>query len=564
MLRTITYVLLILCLSAGQASAGRDGEKTFIIARNGSAEDAKYFVKTLEATRAAEPGQTFYIEGNEGDLVITTWDRDEISVKATLEMVNIDRKNETLFDAESEIGLERYRDGYRLSVELPEGSAIELKHLPRIIRGRIKMSDDGGIYWPMAKANLAISLPRRMNLILETSYGDVTVDDLEGAVEVVNDSGAVGIADCRGPVEVENSYGSVTVSACPGDVVIRNDSGKVNLQDIGGDVTAYTSYDMIDVQRVGGRVEIHNDSGEVRVSDTAGEVRVESSYESVSVTHARGPVTIRCDSGDITVDDVQADVDLTGGYNPITCSNITGKLSISGDSSRISCREVTGLVEIDGSYEPIDLSDIRGDVFVEGSSCEVSVIRVAGNADIRSSYEGISVKDVSGDCLVEAESSSVDVEGVGGETRIKSSYEMIKARGVEGALNIRGDSSPVLVEGVKGQVDIASSYEYVIVRGAESSIAIAANNCPVEISQIADLPAGGTYDVSTTYERITLVLPPDASAEIQARTRDGDIKSEFPMQIHEDGITRGETTLGGGDCVIRLETSDDIYIKKGR
>jgi len=70
--------------------------------------------------------------------------------------------------------------------------------------------------------------------------------------------------------------------------------------------------------------------------------------------------------------------------------------------------------------------------------------------------------------------------------------------------------------------------------------------------------------VSTTYERITLVLPPDVSAEILARTRDGDIKSAFPMQIREDGVTRGEVTLGAGDCSIRLETSDDIYIKKGR
>jgi hypothetical protein len=194
----------------------------------------------------------------------------------------------------------------------------------------------------------------------------------------------------------------------------------------------------------------------------------------------------------------------------------------------------------------------------------VTVERAGGAVYVVSSYNPIVVRDVDGRCDIIGDSSPVSVRSIKGEAQVRTSYGEISASDIGGHLRVEGDTCPVIVDGVRGECRISNSYGYVIVKGSRSDVEIQGDSSPIEVSQIAALPAGGLYDLRTSYKRIQLKLPPDASADILAVTYNGVIDAEFPMAYDSDGVKKATATLGDGDCRIRLETCDDIYITKQR
>ena len=156
------------------------------------------------------------------------------------------------------------------------------------------------------------------------------------------------------------------------------------------------------------------------------------------------------------------------------------------------------------------------------------------------------------------------VEDIAGDALIRTSYNGIVARRIGGALDIDGGSCSVRVEGVQGPLTVDNSYEYVIVEGCAASVKIGGDSSPVEIVNIAALPADAIYDIRTSYERVKIVLPADASVEVQAETTYGEIESDFPMVYTSRGGKRAELSLGAGEAKISITTSEDIVIKQGR
>lgn len=454
-------------------------------------EAAEHFVKTLDLTQAVTPGLTLTVESDGGNIAVATWDRNEVRVRATLEMINVDQRNKDLFSEKTELQIVTRSDGYEVVVEVPEGLEIALRRLPRMVRGEVvRTSGVGVLYTPRPEILFDITVPHEMSLKLRTTYGNVRVADVRGEVSVFDDSGEVDLRRCGGSVFVSNSYGKVSVVGSTGRVEIRNDSGEVVVEDAGHEVDVRTSYEPVTIRGVKSTVVVANDSGEVLVENAGGNVDVRTSYETATVRDAAGTVVIENDSGAVRAANIGASLRVTTSYEPVSVSGVNGAAEIVNDSGEVGVENVTGNV------------------------------------------------------------------------RIRSSYEKIEARDIGGTLDIDVDSGPVLVDGVRGDVAIKNSYAYVIVKGTGSSIEITGDSSPVEISDFDGLPDGGRCVVRTTYKRITLELPGNASAVVEARSTEGRVRSEFPMSyLTRDGM-EGTLELGEGGFVIRLVTSGDIHIRE--
>jgi hypothetical protein len=193
----------------------------------------------------------------------------------------------------------------------------------------------------------------------------------------------------------------------------------------------------------------------------------------------------------------------------------------------------------------------------------VELDRVGGSVDLEASYSPVSVTGVGGRLGIDAQSCAISVRDVAGPARLRNSYDKIEVRGAGGTLNIDGQSCAILVDGVRGALDVTNSYDYVIVKRSEGPIAIKGDSSPVEISQVVRLPGAGGYTVETTYKRITVELPEDASATVHAETTYGEVRADFPMTYRKNGHREGEAVLGSGTCPVRLITSGDIVLRRG-
>ncbi|UCE19371.1 MAG: hypothetical protein JSV84_03230, partial [Gemmatimonadota bacterium] len=235
--RIIALTVLSIILCATIVFGMRDGKD-------------EYFTKSFTLSLGITPDETIYIENIDGNISISSWEKNEVYVEATLEMINVDDKNKNLFSKETEVEIEPYRDGYRIVVDVPEGLDIEKKGLSGAVRGFVEEISRGRwIYRPTAEIDLDVTLPQNVSLDVENSYGDVEIEGITGEIDVVNESGAITIRGCKGDILAENSYGDLLISDCKGDVEVESNSGEAIVEDITGTVEVETSYKTVDVRR---------------------------------------------------------------------------------------------------------------------------------------------------------------------------------------------------------------------------------------------------------------------------------------------------------------------------
>lgn len=184
----------------------------------------------IDTTFAVPANGVLELDVMNGSVTITTWDRNAMRVRT--------RGNERL-DID--------RDGRTVSIE-PD--------------------DFGG--WQ--RLDMDIVVPRRFNLQLEGVNLAVTVDGVQGEIDVENVEGAIVISNVTGPVSVESVSGDVALSAIRGPVSVSTTNKAVRLDDIRGSIEAETVNGSITMRRIdAARVEASTVQGIVEYQGTVRE-----------------------------------------------------------------------------------------------------------------------------------------------------------------------------------------------------------------------------------------------------------------------------------------------------
>lgn len=368
--------LVLLGMAAGTAAAGT-------------------FVKTLDLAEPVEAGKTFTVENDGGDITVRTWERNEIQVTATLELLNIDRRNEELFSTESKLTLLRQGNGYRVVVDTPEGLPMRISGKTSV-RGELEVSNNGSIYTPRAEALLDLTVPRNCSLVLRTRYGDIQAADLSGSIEAVNTSGLVRLERMGGDARVENSYGEVEVTNVGGDLTVRAQSTKVNAVEVSGRARITSSYESIRLRAVTMDVEVEGPSCELEVRGAGGDVTLTGSYSPIQVSDVGGTLRIDAESCPITVDKVAGDARIRSSYNKIEVRQAGGRLDIEGPSCPVLVDGVRGALTVVNSYDYVIVKRSRSSIRVQGDSSPVEVSEIAtlpaeGGIDLETTYKRITL-----------------------------------------------------------------------------------------------------------------------------------------------------------------------------
>ncbi|MBV9494481.1 MAG: DUF4097 family beta strand repeat protein [Acidobacteria bacterium] len=134
------------------------------------------------------------------------------------------------------------------------------------------------------RVKFVVTVPRRLNVDLSTSGGDVDLADLDGEVNARTSGG---------DIEIGNTTGNVIAKTSGGDVKVRGSNGSVKVGSSGGDITIDQANGIIEARTSGGDVEIRRAGANVFARSSGGGIRIDDAYGAVDASTSGGSIQAR-------------------------------------------------------------------------------------------------------------------------------------------------------------------------------------------------------------------------------------------------------------------------------
>lgn len=134
------------------------------------------------------------------------------------------------------------------------------------------------------RVKYVISVPRRFQVDLQTSGGDINLADLDGEV-LARTSG--------GDIELGNTGGNVTAKTSGGDIKVRGGNGFMKVGTSGGDIDIDSANGQVDARTSGGDIEIRRAGANVLARSSGGGIRIDEAYGAIDASTSGGSIEAR-------------------------------------------------------------------------------------------------------------------------------------------------------------------------------------------------------------------------------------------------------------------------------
>jgi len=239
----------------------------------------------------------------------------------------------------------------------------------------------------------------------------------------------------------------------------------------------------------------------------------------------KASVTVSSKRGDVNITGREANLEITSQHGDVSLEDVTGNASLNLDRSSARIERIAGDVSIDGHANDISISDVKGAVHLTGEFMEsVKLSKIAKAVTFKSSRTDMEFSSLNGD--LDLDSGDLRADSVGGPVRLLTRSKDIRLE------NVSGD---VRLDDENGSVEVG-------------------------------LTSLGNVQIQNRKGDIQITVPGKAGFQVDARTRDGDIQSDFPeVKIEsrdEQSIGTGTVGNGGARLVITNEHGT-IELRKG-
>ena len=316
-------------------------------------------------------------------------------------------------------------------------------------------------------------------------------------------------------LKVIDNHGAVSVHASDDDkitVVVRKRIGAENQSD----ADKYDRETKPTITSIGGLVTV-----DAKV-EGAGDRPVETDLD-ISLPR-RAAVTINSRRGDVNVSGRGGNVDISAQHSDTSVDDVNGNVKVSQEKGSVKIEQITGDVQVGGKVNELTVADVKGSVQLEGEFQEsVKLERVAKTVTFKSSRTDMEFSKLGG---------SLDLDS-----------DELHADEVMGPLHLSTRSKNIRMEQVSGDVRVKN------------------DNGNVELI----MRSLGNVQVDNRNGDVQLAVPDRAGFRLDARTRGGEIQSEFPeLKVSNDeheGRASGSVGNGSSHIVINNE-HEGIEIRK--
>jgi len=234
-------------------------------------------------------------------------------------------------------------------------------------------------------------------------------------------------------------------------------------------------------------------------------------------------------------------------------------LSRHGDVN-LSDREAN--VDVSAQHSDTSVEDVKGDVKVSQEKGSVRVEQVGGNVHVEGRMNEVAVNDVTGAAQLDGEfQESVKLARIGKTVTFKSSRTDMEFSRLEGSLDL--DSDELHADALTGPLHLTTRSKNIQLSGVSGDARLQDDNGAVEVA----MRALGNVQIDNRNGDVQLSLPEKAGFRLDARTRGGEIQSDFPeLKVNNDeheGKASGSVGNAAAHIVINNE-HDGIEIRKAQ
>jgi DUF4097 and DUF4098 domain-containing protein YvlB len=313
-------------------------------------------------------------------------------------------------------------------------------------------------------------------------------------------------------VEIQNPRGDVNVTSGDGPNI-----------EVRAHAVAFANSD-IDAAKI-----FASEAAHVTVSGGAVLVKSDSNNDgrlNITVTVPKSArVTINAAKGDVTAAGLGSGVSVTAQHGDVHLSAISGSvlMHFSGGKHDFSAHQVNGDLTADGDCNDLTLSEIKGKITQSG--------------------------EILGD---------VHIENVTGPIHLHTTVTDLQVAGLPGDITLNSDD--LRVSEAKGTVHVITRSKDVDLNQIYGDTTVEDRDGTISVE-----PAGAyAVDAKNGKGDIELTLPPNASATVDGRSRNGDIVTEFALPVigQENKTVNGRIGAGASKIVLSADNGD-VRIKKG-
>lgn len=175
---------------------------------------------------AFSPGGILRLENSVGEIEVTGWDQPRVEITAVKKVRYRDdpeRARELLKKIDIEV--KRSGDEIKIESDIPEGYDLGGGWTLGKLLKLGKMANDPKV----AGINFKIKLPRRTDLKIEQSVGELEVSGITGEVRVENSVGELSLTDISGELGAETGVGEINLRHISGPADVSTGVGEITL-----------------------------------------------------------------------------------------------------------------------------------------------------------------------------------------------------------------------------------------------------------------------------------------------------------------------------------------------
>ncbi len=191
------------------------------------------------------------------------------------------------------------------------------------------------------------------------------------------------------------------------------------------------------------------------------------------------------------------------------------------------------------------IRNVRGPVKVQAASGSIRVEKIDRDAQLTTASGTISATDVGSDVRVSTASGSVSVSNVKGDVRVNA---------LTGVIQVSKPGDRVEADTASGSVDIQGAAHDVKAHAMSGRVSVQGN------------PGAESYwELKTASGGVQLSVPPSANFHLSADAVSGEIRTDIPIMIEEQGKHTLRARIGNGGSRVEVRTvSGEIRISGGK
>lgn len=223
-------------------------------------------------------------------------------------------------------------------------------------------------------------------------------------------------------------------------------------------------------------------------------------------------------------------------------------------------RQVTIEIEKRGPTQE-ELDKLQVDVKQDGDRIDVEVKRpaheIAFGWGMTPTARLIVTMPKAGNVVAKSGDGSIRIERVTGRLELRTGDGSIKANGIGGDVTLQTGDGSVALDGFTGRLDLQTSDGSVTVAGQPDVAKVHTGDGSITFRAESGAVMKDDWSFSTGDGSVSLYLPSDFSAELDASTGDGSVHSELPVSGN-DGQERKALhgQVGQGGKVLKVRTGD--------